>query len=247
MSGALLFIKEDLKISDLQVQLLAGIVNAFAIPGSMVSGRTMDYVGRRYTFVIASLIYLLGSLLMGYGPSYLVLMIGRCTQGVGMGFALTVAGVYSAEISPPDYRGFLASVPDMSINLGVLIAYVSNYYFGKMSLRLGWRLMVGAPAIPSLALAIVMFKMVESPRWLVMQGRLAEAQKVLLLVSNSEPEAQHRLADIKVAAGIPQDCTQDFVQVIYNYSGKKKKVIYNYVLHETEYLILKCSKFVIFV
>lgn len=217
MSGALLFIKEDLKISDQQVQLLAGILNACALPGCLAAGRTSDCVGRRYTFVLASLIFLLGSVLMGYGPSYPILMIGRCASGVGVGFALIVAQVYCAEISPTASRGFLTSLPDLSINLGIMLGYVSNCLLGKMSLELGWRMMVGAPAIPSLGLAILVLKMVESPRWLVMQGRVGEARKVLFLLSNSNQEAENRLRDILIAAGIHENCTQDIVQVIRLY------------------------------
>lgn len=213
MSGALLFIKEDLKISDPQVQLLAGILNACALLGSLASGRISDVMGRRYTIIVASLLFLAGSILMGYGPSYPILMIGRCVSGFGAGFALLTAPVYCAEISPPSSRGLLTSVPELSINVGLLLGHASNYCFGKLSLRLGWKLMVGVTAIPSLGLAILMLKMVESLRWLVMQGRVGEARKVLLLVSNSDLEATERLRGIKIAAGIDENCDQDTVPV----------------------------------
>ncbi|XP_028775646.1 probable polyol transporter 6 [Neltuma alba] len=213
MSGALLFIKEELKINDQQVQLLAGILNAFALPGSMVAGRISDVIGRRYTIMAASLIFMSGSILMGYGPSYPILMIGRCTSGIGAGFALVIAPVYCSEISPPSSRGFLTSFPSLFINVGILLGYVSNYFFGKMSLLLGWRMMLGVAALPSLALALIMLTMVESPRWLVMQGRVGEARRVLLLVSNSHHEAEKRLRDIKIAVGIDENSNQDVVTV----------------------------------
>ncbi|XP_027362676.1 probable polyol transporter 3 [Abrus precatorius] len=213
MAGALLFIKEELEISDLQVELLAGILNVCALPACMAAGRISDYLGRRYTVILASVIFLLGSILMGYGPSYLILMIGRCTVGTGVGFALIVAPVYSAEISSPSYRGFLTSLPDVFLNFGLLFGYVSNYFLGKLSLKLGWRMMLALPTFPSLVLVILMLKLVESPRWLVMQGRVGEARKVLLLVSNTNEEAEQRLKEIKVAAGIDENCTQDIVHV----------------------------------
>ncbi|XP_028775645.1 probable polyol transporter 3 [Neltuma alba] len=213
ISGALLFIKEELKISDQQVQLLAGILNACALPGSLAAGRISDVIGRRYTIIAASLIFLLGSILMGYSPSYPILMIGRCASGLGVGFALVIAPVYCAEISPTSFRGFLTSFISLSMNIGILLGYVSNYSFKTLSLKLGWRMMLGVSAIPSLALALLMLRMVESPRWLVMQGRMGEAKKVLLLVSNSEPEAEKRLRAIKIAAGIDENLGQDVVAV----------------------------------
>uniref|UniRef100_A0A2N9FNF4 Major facilitator superfamily (MFS) profile domain-containing protein n=1 Tax=Fagus sylvatica TaxID=28930 RepID=A0A2N9FNF4_FAGSY len=59
MSGAIIYIKEDLKISDGQVEVLAGILNLFSLIGSCAAGRTSDWIGRRYTIVVSS--WLVGS------------------------------------------------------------------------------------------------------------------------------------------------------------------------------------------
>ncbi|KAI6695389.1 hypothetical protein NL676_023099 [Syzygium grande] len=137
MSGAMIFIKEDLKINDTQVEFLAGILNICALVGALIAGRTSDYIGRRYTVVLASVIFLLGSVLMGYGPSYAILMTGRCITGIGVGFALMIAPVYSAEISSATHQGFLTCLLDIAISLGILLGYVSNYFFAKLTLSWG--------------------------------------------------------------------------------------------------------------
>lgn len=211
MSGAMIFIKEDLKINDVQVEVLAGILNLCALIGSLTAGRTSDYIGRRYTIVLSSVIFLVGAILMGYGPNYAVLMAGRCIAGIGVGFALMIAPVYSAEISSPTSRGTLTSLPELCISFGILLGYVSNFGFGKLTLKLGWRMMLGIAALPSIALALCILKMPESPRWLVMQGRLEDAKNILLQVSNSKEEAYLRLNDIKLAAGFDEKCDQNVV------------------------------------
>jgi sugar porter (SP) family MFS transporter len=212
MSGAMIFIKEDLKINDTKVEILAGILNLCALVGSIVAGRTSDYIGRRYIIFLACILFMLGAILMGYGPSYAIIMIGRCTAGFGVGFALLIAPVYTAEISSPSSRGFLTSLPDLSISFGILLGYISNYFFAKLTLKLGWRLMLGIAAIPSLALSLGILKMSESPRWLVIQGRLGDAKKILLQVSNTNEEAEIRFHDIKLAAGIDVNCTEDIIK-----------------------------------
>ena len=126
MIGAMIFIKEDLKINDTKVEILAGILNLCALVGSIVAGRTSDYIGRRYIIFLACILFMLGAILMGYGPSYAIIMIGRCTAGFGVGFALLIAPVYTAEISSPSSRGFLTSLPDLSISFGILLGYISN-------------------------------------------------------------------------------------------------------------------------
>ncbi|KAK1363588.1 putative polyol transporter 6 [Heracleum sosnowskyi] len=213
MSGAMIFIEEDLKIDDMQIQVLAGILNICALVGALLAGRVSDYIGRRYTILLASIIFLLGSVLMGYGPNYAILLTGRCVAGIGVGFALMIAPVYSAEISSPSSRGFLTSLPELCISIGILSGYVSNYFFARLTLQVGWRIMLGLAAVPSLLLAFFILRLPESPRWLVMQGRLGEAKRVLLQVSNSEHEAQVRFSDIKSAAGIDENCTGDNVKV----------------------------------
>ncbi|BAU00102.1 hypothetical protein VIGAN_10166900 [Vigna angularis var. angularis] len=220
MSGALIFIREELGISDTQQEVLAGILNVCALVGSLVAGRTADYIGRRYTISLASILFLVGSVLMGYGPNYGLVMAGRCVAGVGVGFALLIAPVYSAEISSAEARGFVASLPELCIGIGILLGYIVNYLLGKLPLKLGWRLMLGLAAVPSLALAVGILAMPESPRWLVVQGHLAKAKNVLLQVSDSEEEAELRFREIKSAAGIDEDCTEEMVKGSRNSSGE---------------------------
>ncbi|XP_020239160.1 probable polyol transporter 3 [Cajanus cajan] len=212
MSGAMIFIKEDLGISDTQQEVLAGILNICALVGSLTAGRTADYIGRRYTITVASILFMVGSILMGYGPNYTILMFGRCVAGIGVGFALLIAPIYSIEISSAKSRGFLASLPELCIGIGILLGYVVNYLLGKLSLKLGWRLMLGIAAIPSLALAFGILAMPESPRWLVMQGHLGKAKKVLLQISDTEQEAELRFKEIKIAVGIDENDLEKMVK-----------------------------------
>ncbi|CAN4112338.1 unnamed protein product [Withania somnifera] len=213
MSGAIIYIKKDLHISDTKVEVLVGILNVYSLFGSAAAGRTSDWIGRRYTMVVAAAIFFAGALLMGFATNYAFLMFGRFVAGIGVGYALMVAPVYTAEVSPASTRGFLTSFPEVFINFGILLGYVSNVAFSKLPTHLSWRFMLGIGAIPSVFLAISVLAMPESPRWLVMQGRLGDAKRVLDKTSDSLQEAQLRLADIKEAAGIPENCNEDIVQV----------------------------------
>ncbi|CAN0909991.1 Polyol transporter 5, partial [Linum grandiflorum] len=213
MSGAAKFIKEEFKISDVQVEVLVGMLNIYSLFGSAAAGRTSDWIGRRYTIVIAGAFFFVGALLMGFATNYAFLTVGRFVAGIGVGFALMIAPVYTAEVSPASSRGFLTSFPEVFINIGILLGYVSNYAFSHLPVHLGWRFMLGVGAIPSVLLAVGVLAMPESPRWLVLQGRLGDAKKVLDKTSDSPEESRSRLADIKEAAGIPESCNDDVVSV----------------------------------
>ncbi|PKI58794.1 hypothetical protein CRG98_020784 [Punica granatum] len=213
MSGANEYIEKDLHVSDSQIEILAGIINMYSLIGSAMAGRTSDWVGRRYTIVIAGAIFFAGALFMGFATNYAFLMFGRFVAGIGVGYALMIAPVYTAEVAPASSRGFLTSFPEVFINTGVLLGYVSNYGFSKLPLHLGWRFMLGVGAIPSILLAVGVLAMPESPRWLVLQGRLGDAKRVLYKTADTKEEAELRLADIKEAAGIPLECDEETVQV----------------------------------
>ncbi|KAL8540268.1 hypothetical protein ACS0TY_001746 [Phlomoides rotata] len=213
MSGAILYIQKDLQISDNQKQVVMGILAVYSLIGSAAAGRTSDWIGRRYTIVFAGAIFFVGALLMGFATNYAFLMVGRFVAGIGVGYALMIAPVYTAELSPASSRGFLSSFPEVFINFGILLGYVSNFAFSRLPLHLGWRFMLGIGAVPSVFIALGVLAMPESPRWLVMQGRLGDAKRVLDKTSDSPEESKLRLCEIKEAAGIPEDLVDDVVPV----------------------------------
>ncbi|KAF8036470.1 hypothetical protein BT93_C2251 [Corymbia citriodora subsp. variegata] len=200
MSGAVLFIRENLKITYVQEQFLVGILNVCSLVGSLASGKTSDLIGRRYTIVLAASTFLLGALLMGLAPSYSFLMAGRVVAGVGVGYSLMIAPLYTAEISPASVRGMLTSLPEFFIVAGILLGYICNYALAGLPERYNWRIMLGIAAIPAIGLGFGVIFMPESPRWLVMKGRIEKARGVLLKTSRDEVEAESRLHEITQAA-----------------------------------------------
>lgn len=202
MSGAVLFIKENLKISSVEVEILVGSLNVFSLIGSLASGKTSDWIGRRYTIVLAAVTFLIGAILMGLAPSYPFLLAGRVVAGIGVGYSLMVAPVYSAEVSPSMTRGFLTSLPEVFINVGILLGYIFNYALSSLPSRINWRLMLGLAGFPAIVIALGVMRMPESPRWLVMKGKIGEAKKVLIKTSENEEEAKARLDEITKAASL---------------------------------------------
>jgi len=170
MSGAVIYIRKDLKISSVQVEILVGCLNVCSLIGSLASGKTSDMIGRRYTIMVAALTFLIGALLMGLAPSFTFLMFGRVIAGIGVGFSLMISPVYVAELSPDLTRGFLTSLPEVFISFGILLGYVSNYALSSLPIGLNWRIMLGIAALPAILVALGVLAMPESPRWLVMKG-----------------------------------------------------------------------------
>ncbi|KAL6653571.1 hypothetical protein ACP70R_008495 [Stipagrostis hirtigluma subsp. patula] len=205
MSGAELFIREDLGLTDEQVEVLAGSMNVYMLASILAAGWAADVLGRRGALVLANAFLVAGALAMSLGGGFAALVAARFVTGVGVGLALVVAPVYNAEIAPASTRGVLSSLLDIFINVGILLGYVSNYAFAGLPLRHGWRVMYAIGVFPPVLIAAGVLMMPESPRWLTLRGRDADARAVLVRTSDTVGEADLRLDEIKQAVTAPQD------------------------------------------
>ncbi|XP_070678375.1 polyol transporter 5-like [Malus domestica] len=113
---------------------MIGVIEIYSLIGSAMAGKTSDWVGRRYTIVISGAIFFIGAILMGFSANYTFLMCGRFVAGIGVGYALTIAPVYSAEVSPTSSRGFLTSFPE--VNHGISMCcykYIPVKWFNNLN------------------------------------------------------------------------------------------------------------------
>lgn len=129
MSGAAMYIKRDLHFTDVQIEVIVGIINIYSLLGSAAAGKTSDLIGRRYTMVLAGIIFFLGAILMGLATNFVFLMVGRFVAGIGVGYAMMIAPVYTTEVAPASYRGFLTSFPEVFINSGMSVVLLSDVSF----------------------------------------------------------------------------------------------------------------------
>ncbi|XP_030443267.1 polyol transporter 5-like [Syzygium oleosum] len=213
MSGGAVHIKQDRKTTEISMGALTGILNLFVILGSAMAGWTADLKGRRRTIVFGGAILFFATLFMRFAPSYAFFLIGNLFANIGVGYALMISPLYIAEVSPTFSRGCLTSFPEIFINCGIILGYIFNYVFSKLHLSIGWHVILSVGTTSLAILTIRVLHMPESPRWLIMEGRLLDAKHVLAKTYGSNEEAALRFTSIKEAAGIPPECNGDIVNV----------------------------------
>ena len=171
ISGALPGIKSTFSLSVLMLQVVTSWVTLGALIGSLAGGGLGDRIGRKRTILLAGAFFTLGAAVQWLSPNAAVLVTGRLIVGFGVGVAAVAAPLYAAELAPASFRGRFISCYQLAITIGIFLAYLVN---GSLP-GAEWRTMLGAAAIPGLALFIIALIAPESPRWLMMRNRRAEA------------------------------------------------------------------------
>ena len=109
MGGAAIYIQRQFGLNSCQVEVLTSSLAAIAIIGTLNASWVSDRYGRTKTLAVASIIFLIGNLMMAFGMDYAMILTGRCITGIGVGFGLAIDPVYIAELSPKCWRGFLTT------------------------------------------------------------------------------------------------------------------------------------------
>lgn len=167
-----------------------GLIIATSLIGAALittcSGALVSWWGRVPMLILSSVFYVLGGLLMLWSPNIYVLLFARLVEGFGVGLALTLVPLYISEMTPPEMRGLLNTLPQFIGSSGMFISYCMVLGMSKMESP-SWRLMLGVLSIPSaIYLILIICFLPESPRWLVSKGRMNEAKEVLQILSGRE-------------------------------------------------------------
>lgn len=183
VSGVIASIGVDWTLTAAQLGLLGSAGVMGMIFGAALSGIAADRWGRRTVILATLLIFSIGSALCGLAVNYEMLILCRFVTGFGLGGELPAASTLVSEISPLAKRGrnviILESFWAWGWIAAALVAYLAIPVYG-------WRVAFFIGAVPALFAAILRFVVPESPRYLEMRGRHAEADT---LVRTFEREA----------------------------------------------------------
>jgi SP family xylose:H+ symportor-like MFS transporter len=160
-----------------------GFTVAIALIGTAIGAITIsrpgDYFGRKKILITLAIFYTVSALGSALSQTWHALLIYRFLGGLAVGGSSVMAPMYIAEISPAHIRGRLVAVFQFNVVTGILIAFLSNYLIDTYIENYSWRWMLGVMAIPSFIFFILLFFVPNSPRWLVRQNRIDEAERIL--------------------------------------------------------------------
>jgi SP family arabinose:H+ symporter-like MFS transporter len=163
------------------------------LAGAILAGYPGDLFGARNCLRAIALMYVVSGIGSFFAPSLSILIVSRVLGGLAIGASSVLAPTYLAEIAPAKRRGAMVGMFQLNVVAGILVAYLSNYYIGTLDLGAAeWRWKFGVTVVPSLGLCLLLFTIPNSPRWLAVKDRTAEALAVLGKIGVLEPAAELR-------------------------------------------------------
>lgn len=203
ISGALIFMKNDLGLTPLQEGLVTSFLLFGAAIGSVGGGWVSDRQGRRKNILWVAVIFIFGALGTAVAWDMSSMIIARFILGLAVGCASVTVPIYISELARPAQRERLVTVNELMIVTGQFLAYSVNAsivnFYPDMSHN--WRLMLAIPALPGALLWIGMLVMPESPRFFVRKGQIDKAVAVLKTIRRPE-EVEQEIRDIQQVSQI---------------------------------------------
>ena len=233
ISGCNSFLEAQFELSKAMLGWVASSALLGTIAGTILAGSITDRYGRKKALIVAATaltISAIGSMLTpqfladagtevwltsSRGFAFNSLIIFRLIGGVGVGITAAVAPIYISEQTLPKNRGRFVSIYQLSITLGILLAFLVDWlvlnqagdaagiisgeksgFFNWLFVQELWRGMFGTEVPIALMFLILLIFTPESPRWLVAQNRIPQALRVLVRTSGEEI-AQVQLQEIK--------------------------------------------------
>ncbi|KAF2758238.1 putative MFS monosaccharide transporter [Pseudovirgaria hyperparasitica] len=207
--------------------LLTAMIELGALLGAFNMGWVADKWSRKYGIVSAVVIFTIGSAIQTAAVDYASLIVGRLVGGIGIGMLSMVAPLYISEISPPEIRGTLLVLEELSIVFGIVVAYWITYgtreIAGDWSFRLPFLLQI----LPGVVLGIGILWLPFSPRWLAMKGRDQEALKSLGTL-RQQPESDSRVIqewyDIRAEATFQKEVSLEHHPLLHATESKTNSI-----------------------
>ena len=206
ISGTTSIVKNQFQLTDMMEGWYVGCALIGSICGVLVAGSLSDYLGRKLTMLISAALFSISAIGCAVCGSFDGLVAFRIIGGVGIGIVSIVSPIYISEVSPAKIRGTLVSLYQLAVTIGFLLAYLMNWVIdasGSLSVAGNlwtnmwncemWRGMLGSETLPALLFFSIIFFIPESPKWLIVNGKIDKASRVLNKIYTSQAEVQEEI------------------------------------------------------
>lgn len=190
--------------------------------GALVGGRLADRFGRRRLFVLTLLWYAFFTVLTALSPNLASVYVFRFLAALGVGAEYAIVNSAIAEFMPARFRGKANAAVMQFWPAGAVVAGLVAY-FALNTLALpnesSWRYIFGIGGAIALTVLLFRRRLPESPRWLVSQGRVQEAEAIVSRLEAAAGTDGELLAASKIQRSTPS-FGQALAELVQRYPGR---------------------------
>lgn len=200
ISGADRPVQELWGLSDLQHGLFIMSMALWGtVLGAIFGNWPTDRLGRRKTLFAIGVLYFVSAVGSALATDPFWFSFFRLIGGFGVGMSSVAAPAYISEIAPAERRGNLVALYQFNVVFGIFMAYVSNAILGSLLGADAWRWMVGIEAVPALVYTLALFKVPESPRWLILNRHDTQGAAAILRQVDATRDVDVQIEEIQTA------------------------------------------------
>ena len=183
-----------LQLTDAQVGFSASAYLAGAVAGALLFGWLADIFGRKRLFFVTLGVYIVGTAMSALSGDLAIFALSRFVTGAGIGGEYAAINSAIQELIPARYRGRTDLAINGSFWIGAAFGAVGSSVLlqpGFLPPDIGWRVAFGLGAVLGLGILFLRRFLPESPRWLLLHGREAEADHIATGVERHVHGADH--------------------------------------------------------
>ena len=154
--------------------------------GALVFGWVAERQGRITAMVWSIALFSVMSLVCALAWDYNSLLAFRTMQGIGLGGEVPVAAVFISELARAQGRGRFVLLYELVFPVGLVAASLAGLWVVP---HLGWPYMFAIGALPGFLALVLRRLLPESPRWLAVRGRLAQAETAMAQIESETRKA----------------------------------------------------------
>jgi MFS transporter, SP family, sugar:H+ symporter len=199
INGAVAALQAAFSANSVQVGLAVSLALLGSAVGAFYAGQISDRYGRVRAMQVASVLFTISAIGSGIAFGIWDFIFWRLLGGLAVGAASVIAPAYIAEVSPARLRGRLGSLQQLAIVVGIFVALLCDYFIAVSAGSAeapflfniaAWRWMFWTEIPPAILYGIGAMMIPESPRYLVAQGRDAQAASILSRVVGGDVQAK---------------------------------------------------------
>lgn len=236
------------KYDDQVLQLFTSSLYLAALVSSFFASKACNVLGRKPTILMASTFFMAGAALSAAAQTGWMLILGRILFGIGVGFGNEAVPLFLTEIAPVHLRGGVNILFQLAVTIGIFVANLVNYGTSMLHPN-GWRVSLGAAAVPAIVLFVGSLVITESPASLVERKKEEDGKSALkkirgvddvdaefqeiLIACQIAGEIKHPFKNLMERQSVPPLFIAVCIQVFQQFTGINAIMFYAPVLFQT--------------